>query len=199
MYKTLDKLPIKIYYQIEETGDVNLLLFEGEQCNENELVSIWLKLQEEYSDLAQDPEDTKTLRILKEIKRCELKHQLIDVYCKCLDFDWDDEMVRALRTWGYSLTEENYYKDLERIKRESEGLLIKAENLKRLLPKSEGTSNNVTIDDVLASHSSILGFDFDYETISCKKFLAQKKQIDIKMKHAAAEAKRQNTKLNKSR
>lgn len=199
MYKTLDKLPIKTYFLIEETGDINLLLFEGEKCDENELNVLWLKLQAEFSDLAQDPEDKKSLRILKEVKRCETKHQLIDAFCVCLDFDWDEEMVQILRNWGYVLTEENYYEDLEKIKRESEGLLIKAENLKKLLPKSEESGSNVTIDDVLASHSSILGFDFDYETISCKKYLAHKKQIDVKMKHAEAEFKRNNIRNNTKR
>lgn len=193
MYNTLDKLPIKTYMLINETGEISLLLFEGEKADENELSIIWNKLDNEFKDLSNDPDEKKNLRLAKQIMRYETKHQLIETYCICLDFEYDEEIAEALRAWGYKLTYENYYEDLERIKRESDGLLLKIEDLKTLLPKTEGGST-VTIDDVLASHSSILGFDFDYETISCRKYLAHKKQIDIKMKHAEAEAKRNKNK-----
>lgn len=189
MYKTLDILPIKKYMLIDESGDIHLLLFDDEKCDEDELSNLWLKLKEEFSELSNDADEKKILRLSKQIKSSETKHQIIESFCICLDFEWDDEIVKTLRDWGYILREDNYYEDLERIKRESDGLLIKAENLRKLLPKTDENST-VTIDDVLASHSSILGFDFDYETISCKKYLAHKKQIDIKMKHAEAEAKR---------
>lgn len=193
MYKTLDKLPIKTYMLIDESGDINQLLFDGEKCDESELSNLWQKLKDEFSDLSNNPDDKKNLRLSKQIKANETKHQIIETYCICLDFEWDDEMVETLRDWGYTLSDTNYHEDLERIKREADGLLLKIENLKRLLPKTDENSN-VTIDDVLASHSSILGFDFDYETISCKKYLAQKKQIDVKMKHAEAESKRNKPK-----
>jgi len=195
MYDTLDKLPVKRYFQILETGDFNLLLQKKDKATEEELLLIWEKIFEEFSNLNEDVDTKKTLRIAKDVERNQIKYKLVQNFCIALDFDWDDELIEILRDWGYTLTEENYYDDLEKIKRESEGLLLKAENSKKQMPKIDEDSD-VTVDDVLASYSSIMGFDFDYDTIVCTKYLALKKQINAKIK--IAEANQQNQKGNKN-
>jgi len=196
MYDTLDKLPVKRYFQILETGDFNLLLQKKDKVSEEELLLIWEKIFEEFSNLNEDVDTKKTLRIAKDVERNQIKYKLVQNFCIALDFDWDDELVEILRDWGYTLTKENYYEDLEKIKRESEGLLLKAENSKKQMPKIDEDSD-VTVDDVLASYSSIMGFDFDYDTIVCTKYLALKKQINAKIKIAEANN-QQNQKGNKN-
>jgi len=49
------------------------------------------------------------------------------------------------------------------------------------LPK-ETEKGTFTIDDVMASYSLILGFDFDYNFISYTKFYALQNQVNAKIK-----------------
>ena len=61
---------------------------------------------------------------------------------------------------------------------------MKAKNIKKRLPKkdSNSVSTKVSIDRVFAFYSSVLGYDFEYNTISVTKVLALKEQVDNKLK-----------------
>lgn len=196
MYDTLDRLRLKTYYEILETGNHALLLKKDEKQDDEILAVLWEKLFIEFSEANEDAETKKTLRILKDIERSQMKYSLVENFCIALDFEWDEEIVTILRGWGYTLREdqEYYYDDLDRIKREAEGLLLKAENTRKQLPQIS-ENENLTVDDILASYSSIMGFDFDYDKITCRKYLAIKRQINVKIK-MASEVNAQNKKNN---
>lgn len=181
MYDTLAKLPIVIFEEISETGNLQLLLADGESMEPEALAELWQNLSIEFADKVESPESKKNLRLSRDIESFRFKYKAIMISCEALKFDWDNELVAKIRSFGYVITEANYYDDIERIERESKALLVKAANLETMLPK-EG--KEISIYDVLASYSAILGIDYDFEAVSCLKYLSIQKQVASKIKAA---------------
>lgn len=188
MYNTLAKLPIVVYEEISNTGKLTLLLNENETATEAELEELWQKLSIEFSEKSQNTDTKRTFRLQKEIDSMECKHKTVALMIECLRFDWDNELVAALRKWGYTITQKDYYANLDRIERESAGLLVKSASLKTMLPKKDGEKSDVTIYDVLASYCAILGLDFDFEVLSCLKYISMQKQVASKIKASEQQA-----------
>ena len=187
IYKSLDTIPMKIFLAICATGDVSLLKTVQESDNEispdqlQELTAIWTDLEESHSNLNPSKETSQILRISREISALNSKYKAIGIACEALRFDIDEELIAMLRKFGYKISFDTYHEDLERIERESGALLIKVEKLKEQLPNKD-ESHTTSIDEVMASYSLILGYDFDYNTISVTKFYALQKQVSIKIK-----------------
>lgn len=192
MYNTLAKLPIVIFEEISKTDDLKLLLNENETATEEELAELWQKLSIEFSEKSKNKDTNRNFRLQKDIDALECKHKTIALMLECLKFDWNNELVAVLRSWGYTVTQKDYYDNLERIERESKALLVKSANLKTMLPKKEGDNPEVSIYDVLASYCAILSLDFDFETLSCLKYISLQKQVASKIK-----ASEQNAEANK--
>lgn len=196
IYDSLEILPYKIFMRIVENPTLINLLSTDKNYDKSELLVVWNSLFEEYKELSPEKEEIKLLNLKKEIEFLECKHKAIAVALSALDFDYSQELVDILLGYGYKLTKENYDDDLKRIQRESEGLLMKAKNIKKRLPKSDANSvsTKVSIDRVFAFYSSVLGYDFDYNTVSVTKVLALKDQVDSKLK--SIEKERENLKNN---
>ena len=185
IYKTLDTIPIKIFLAICATNDTSLLIYSStepdQEIQPEELQALWENLEEAHSKLNPNKETSQILRISREISALYSKYKAICIACEALRFDIDDELIAMLKKFGYKLAFETYHEDLERIERESGALLIKIEKLKEQLPKTYD-SESTNIDEVMASYSLILGYDFDYNTISVTKFYALQTQVSIKIK-----------------
>jgi len=77
---------------------------------------------------------------------------------------------------------------LERVERESKGIVQKINQLKQGLPdvdESKSESQDNSIINLMAGYSSVLGYDFDFYTISVEKFKSLENQV--KQKIAAIE------------
>lgn len=193
-YDSLDILPIKLYYKISSTGNVQLL---SDTITDNEkLNDLWFELDCGFNDLNKTEEATKTFRLSKSIAVLETKHKIVLMSCEYLKFAFDSEIIQLLRNEGYTLRDtdaETYYSDIERIERETNALVVKSNMLRRQLPKAD-ENNKSSLDEVMASYASILGFDFDFNTVSCTKFFALQGQVHSKVK--ALEVQQQNLKNN---
>ena len=199
IYNSLEILPYKLFVKIASNID-NIHFLSTEPVKENqteELKKIWSELLKEYNELSPNQEEYKLIGLKKDIGFLECKHKGISVALAALDFDYNQELVDILISYGYTLTKENYYDDLNRISRESEGLLMKAKNIKKRLPKVDenSVSNKVSLDRLFAFYTSVLGIDFDYNGISVTKFLGLKEQVDAKLKSAKEQAEK-NKKTN---
>lgn len=192
MYDTLARLPIVVFEEISKTGDLKLLLMENETATEEELAELWQVLSIEFSDRSINADSKRTFGINKIIEELKFKYKMIAISIEALRFDWDNELVGILRGFGYTITQVRYYDDLERIERESKALLVKAANLEAMLPKPSDGKSEATIYDVLASYSAVLGIDFDFEALSCLKYISMQKQVASKIK-----ASEQNAEANK--
>jgi len=188
IYKSLETLPIKIYMAICASGDMSLLIQPSFQTDAElspeeleRLQHIWTELEEAHSKLDPNKDTSHVLKISREISALYAKYKAIGIACEALKFDVEDELIAMLKRFGYKLSYETYKEDLERIERESGAILIKIEKLKEQLP-SEKVAESANIDDVLASYSMILGYDFDYNTLPVTKFYALQKQVAIKIK-----------------
>jgi len=183
MIYSLDTLPIKTCLAIIDTGNVQLL--NPKEKNLEKLAEAWEGLYAKYLDL--DKGSFKTLKIHIQIDAILLKRKAILMICECLKFDWDDELYKTLVSYGYRINNSTYMQSIERIERESKSLILKANMLKAKLPKknedgTEPEGDKESIDDILASYSLILGFDYDYNIISVTKFFALQKQVEAKTK-----------------
>lgn len=184
IYDSLEIIPYKIFMRIVEDASLIHLLSSNKEEDKETLQTIWDSLFEEYNTLSPEKEEMKLLQLEKEIAFIECKHKAIATALVALDFDYNQELVDILLSYGYQLSKETYYEDLKRIERESSALEMKAKNIKKRLPKKDANSVSVrvTTDRVFAFYTSVLGIDFDYNSVSVTKVLALKEQVDNKLK-----------------
>lgn len=186
MYNSLSKIPTKIFYEILSTNNLKLLIegFDIPFISNEDLLATWTDLKKEY-DKKYSNNDNSLFEVRKEIEILIAKHTQIILCCHALKFQWNEELVQMLRSYMYTIKDdENYYDYIETIERQSEALKIKTNRLKDLLPKQTEQENEETdLDDVMGSYSSILGIDFDFETIPVTKFFSLQKQVDLKIQN----------------
>ena len=194
IYKTLRKLPMVTFTEIIESSDIRLI--SDEETDINELVTIWNQLFEEYQKKYNKQNSNKVFNLEREIEYLDKKHFEIKLIIEALKFDVYPELIAILRDYGYRFRDDFYNEDLERVERESKGIVQKINQLKQGLPKVEesGTeSKDNSIINLMASYSSVLGYDYDYYTVSVEKF----KSLEIQVKHKIAAIEKNNAKNKK--
>lgn len=200
IYKTLRKLPMVTYIEILESGDVSLLYYGDKPIEEMslmlELVSAWDVLNKEYQHKYNKQNSNKVFSLEKEIEYLDKKYFEIKLIIEALKFDVYPELIAILRDYGYRFRDDFYNEDLERVERESKGIIQKINQLKQGLPKVDesGTeSKDSSIINLMASYSSVLGYDYDYYTVSVEKF----KSLENQVKHKIASIEKNNAKNKK--
>lgn len=181
IYDTLRKIPMITYIEIIDTGNITLL--SDEETDIEELIDVWGKINEEYQRRYNVQNSNKVFNLTKEIEYLENKHMFIKYAVEALKFDYNAEVVERIIDYGYRITKEKYLDDLELILRESNAIVNKINLLKNSLPKkteSESKGTDIIVDS-MANYSSILGFDFDFYTISVEKFHSLEKQVKNKI------------------
>lgn len=185
-YKTLETTPYKVILKIVNDPVSNLhLLTDEENPDFEKLGAIWMAIYEELIALDTNNDSDKILQIEREISALKCKHDFIQLSILALEFDYDEELANILRGYGYRIAIENYYPDLERVRRESKAILTTVKKYENKLPKQEEGADftKVNIDEVLAFYCTVLGgLDFDYNTVSYTKVMALQKQVSEKIK-----------------
>jgi hypothetical protein len=174
------------FTEIIESGNITLL--SDEETDINELATIWEQLFEEYQQKYNKQNSNKVFNLEREIEYLDKKYLEIKLIIEALKFDTNQKLIDILRDYGYTFREGFYNQDLERVERESKGIINKINQLKQGLPKideskSENTDNSII--NLMASYSSVLGYDYDYYTVSVEKFKSLENQV--KQKIAAIE------------
>lgn len=186
IYKTLETCPYKVVIKILNNPAANLhLLTDEEEPDLEKLGPVWLSIYEELTALDTNNESDKILHLEREISALKCKHDFIQLSLSALEFDYDEELADILRGFGYTITMDNYYPDLERVRRESKAILTTVKKYESKLPKKEESSesNIGNIDEVLAFYCTVLGgLDFDYNTVTYTKVMALQKQVNEKIK-----------------
>lgn len=181
-YTSLDTIPYKTFLKIAETNDVSLLSNTDQDIID--LTDLWNRLYDEHLEKNHTAESERIFRIEKDITILKVKHDVVILACTALRFEFDQQVYDIVLALGYDLSiksTEEYYHDMEVIERQANAYLIKINRLKEQLP-TPNEENKYTIDDVMASYSSILGFDFDYNQISYNKYHALQNQVNLKIK-----------------
>lgn len=189
-YNSLDTIPLKIFYQILNYGDVSLLTDNKEDLIK--VASIWEQLKAEFELLDPSNAIQKTFRTLKEIEEYRSQYNGIQFAVAALRFDRDLDLENQLREFGFKLSEESFLDDLIKIKNESQALLMFIEELEVLLP-NHNDKKATSIDQVILGYSSYTNLQYtDTNAITVTQFYALKKVFDDKLK-----AMRQQAKKNK--
>lgn len=171
--------------EIIDTGNISLLS-DDEDTPIHELIEVWEPLLEEYKEKYGSKDNKKVFNLYKEIEYLNKKHFVIKSAVEALRFDKNQGLINMLLEFGYKLRFENYNEDLERIERESAGIILKIKMFQDQLPKEPVDSKNTndaasSIVNIMAGYSSILGYDFDFYTISVEKFYSLEKQVKNKI------------------
>ena len=183
-YYSLDTIPYKTFFKIAESG--NLFLLSDTEKDPVILAEVWEDLHEQHLQRQSGTsEEKKTFRISKEISALETQYKFVLLACEALKFDYNQELIdRLTKKYHYTLRctdTETYYQDIEQIERESKALKVKINTLSKLLPKVE-QGDNYSIDDVMASYCSILGYQIgDFNTITYTAFYSYEKQVHAKI------------------
>lgn len=182
IYDTLDYLPIKLYYKILSSDNTDLL--STKKQTEIDLKELWFELNSSFDKLDNSEENKRLFLVNKEIDSLKTIHKIILMSCEFLAFKYDEVLIDLLKGYGFSVVNSStkeYHESLIKIERESKSISTKIKFLEDKLPKKK-KGESITLDEVMASYSSVLGIDFDYNKISCTKFFALKKQVLSKVK-----------------
>jgi len=185
IYKNLDTIPYKLFVKIADTGDVSLLS-ENEK-NIEVLQEIWEQIYDEHLSKNQTTESKKIFKLSKEIDSLLTLNKVVLMACECLRFEFDQELFDMITGFGYQLSiadTESYHGDIQRIEREANAYIIKAENYKNMLPeKKENNSSEFNVDDTMALYCTILGFNIgDFNVVTYNAFYGYEKQVNAKIK-----------------
>ena len=184
IYNSLDTIPYKLFIKIAETGDFTLL--SDVESDVIVLSELWNKLYDEHLNKNQTSESKKIFKLSKSIDELIAMNKVVLISCGCLRFDFNQEIYDIIVGYGYKLSvtdSETYYSDIDRIEREANAYIIKAEYYQKMLPDpKENENTEYDIDDIMAGYSIITGLDFDYNLISYNKFHAFQKQAIAKVK-----------------
>ncbi|WCM42405.1 hypothetical protein MG290_01675 [Flavobacterium sp. CBA20B-1] len=184
IYNTLDLLPIKTFYKIQETG--NLKLLNAPNLDETELKDLFDSLSDQFNKIDKGEEFDREFLLQREISHLETKVKIITLGVEILRFEYDDEVKASIEQEAHHKIRTNrteyYYKDLERIEKKISLINTKIQRLKEQQKTTQKSNDNSSIDDMLASICSILGVSFDFNTIPCTTYLAYKKQTQSKIK-----------------
>ena len=180
-YKTLRTLPMVLFHEIMQTNDYSLL---SDDENAEGLDIIWNDLFEEYKNRYDNANNKKIFNASREIAYLTNKYDEINLIVEALKFDANKKLIDILKEYGYKFEMPTYIEDLQRVERESNGILQKINALKKLLPpepKETDDSKKYLIVDLMAGYTNVLGYDFDFYTISVEKFHALEKQVKNKI------------------
>lgn len=185
IYNSLDNIPIIIFFKIAETGDFYLL--SDEVSDSDKLESIWISLIKEHEERQNRKESDKVFKMQLEIAALEVEYEFVSGAIYSLGFEKNNELIEMLKKLRFIVrtdSTENYYNDLEFIQRASKSFELKINHIKSMMPKQEESkteNNKFSIYDTMASYTRIMGYDFDYETVSYSKFYAIQKQVHLKI------------------
>lgn len=186
IYNSIDTLPVKLFYRIQESGDFNLLNPQEKEHSED-LQDLFDQLTDSFNKIDKGSSYDSEFFLQKEIAHMEAKKSACRIGIEILRFEFVQEVKEGIEEALNMKIRTNltnyYFKDLERAEEKISRLDSKLTDLKMQL-KSKGKSAGAssTIDDILASISTILGVSFDFNTITCTTYLAYKKQTESKIK-----------------
>jgi len=187
IYTSLRILPMILFDEILSSGNYALLSTEPNLTEEDliSLQSLWVELHDQYQEKYNKTGKNKYFNVDREVSYQANRFTLINSACDSLLFDKNELLINFLIEEGYSIKNTTYLVDIERVKKQSQGILIKINTLVDTLPKPKpGQSKEAeySIVDIMAGYVSVLGFDFDFYTISVEKFKSIEKTVQNKMK-----------------
>jgi uncharacterized protein with ParB-like and HNH nuclease domain len=179
VYDTCKILPLKIFFEIAENGNVELLLIEDEQKDKAYLIKTWENLVEEYVELDGNQQIRDVIEKGDEIYTqaalyCEIKGMLLYLFGA-----ESKEYVDRLNELGYKIDVSDHKKKIETIRNNDRRANHISTRIQIIQKEIDGYSNDgkkASFDSVMAWLSSELGFE-PKEDLTVLRYLEYKKTI----------------------
>lgn len=187
IHDSIRTLPMVTFWDINTTGDIKLLSDDPDTPIE-ELVAAWEKIIHQDNQKSLNAKGDRVFNINREIQYQSKRFEVIRQSCQALLFDRDQRLINLLIEHGYTVRDEHYISDINRVVRESDGINNRIAQLKKSIPEpTTDTDSNqeFSIIDNMASMSAILSFDFDFYAVSVEKYRSMEKQVKIKIDNTA--------------
>jgi hypothetical protein len=186
IYTSLRILPMVLFDEILSSNNYELLSDEPNltDLDKEQLKLLWDELNEQYQEKYNKASKNKYFNVDKEVAYQSGRYAVINSICDSLLFAKEQRLIDILIEEGYRVRESNYLEDIERAKKQTQGIIIKINTLIDSLPKKDPnkTESEYSIIDIMAGYVSVLGFDFDFYTISVEKFKSLEKTVQNKLK-----------------
>ncbi len=182
MIYNIDTIPAKLFFKINEKGDLSLL--SDEKLSNEQLQNIWEEILSSYQEITNKKANDIQLLLSKKIQSLSSKLFSIKNAVFLLRSERDSELEYYLKNKGYKLEEETFLKDLQRIEELSQTIEIKIKKLLGQLDSDKSkVKSNLTFEEILLGYMTILGFGYkDANTITLLEYIAIEKQVNIKLK-----------------
>jgi hypothetical protein len=89
----------------------------------------------------------------------------------------NEELADMLREYGYTITTQNYYPDLQRVRRESKAILKHHQRDKNSQNRKKEEFTKLVMRYLAFLCTVLGGLDFDYNTVTYTKVMAHKTSI----------------------
>src|SRR5690554_6028894 len=99
IYKSINDLPVVLYYEILKSGNVSLL--SSEKINSNELLELWQRIKDDFNERDNSQLNNKILTLLKHYEFYILKYDVVNRICESLRFSFNQELIDLLASIGY--------------------------------------------------------------------------------------------------
>lgn len=183
IYDRLDKIPLKIYLEITQTGNLTLLIKGKEKLDFDKLDLIWQKLKLGYDELGLGGNSNKVFNLSVRIEKLIAKYDFVNMAILTLKFDRNLDLENKLRELGYTLREISFLKDLNGIERETSDIIVKVGRLEKNLPKNKKNAGiKSTIDKVIMSYCVITKLDYKPNKITVTEFHSLKELFEEEIK-----------------
>lgn len=174
----LDYIKIKDFFKVLETNDLRFL-----SKNQRKNV-VWEDLLSEYETLSGGRKTAKDISINGRIEGLKAKFNAIQLACEILGFRREQEAIEILKEHYFFINESNYHKELKRIQKESESILIQVKKLEKQLPepKKETQKESRHIDQVILGYCSFVGIQIKPNKCTVTEFISLKNLFEAKLK-----------------
>ena len=178
------RIPAVLFYDILESGDINLLVKKGKPTK-NQLEKAFSNIFDEFFELKNDSKMRLVLKTKKEVIRLYRKIAIIEaIVLSLVSFRFPDDkiemLVDHLSKVGITVNKENNLdKELLNVLKTSLAgyrniLALEEHNLKEL---TKGVKS--TFEDSLVSLEGVIGYAID-DTVTLKKYLSYEKRATKK-------------------
>ncbi len=182
MTYTLEDIPAKLFFKINETGELGLL--SDEEISEEKLYELWNPILDHYQRCSGSTKKDNELDMYKKIQSLSCRLTFIKNAVTQLKNERDLDLESLLKGKGYRLSEKTFYQDLDRIDSLSDTIIMKIEKHSNSLNEKKGVNRHkLTFEEIMIGYLSILGFGFkDANTITLLEYLALESQVKNKVK-----------------
>jgi hypothetical protein len=175
-YSSINDCTLEIFISVLITGDVKKLVRYG-FFRSKKLVKAWDNIFDEYLKENNSGAYVSLLRKMKDVAMSKNKIRLSVAVVRNLELKYNETMIECLRILGYRYrfdkkNPEQYFQDLEKVKKEIKNLtIINRELEEKLRGKEKETVKEQDFDSLLVELGRFQGYRLNKKEITVSEFI----------------------------